>query len=133
MSCYLSYPSQVINTHIVNSHLALGTTSSYIHNSLELQLSEAASNALRDLKSLGYDTDALARMNLTDERIIELRDKSYQYRGIEPPKAISAKDDDEFTRFFDLGIDLTFKSTPEQARDIARHLLYLAERELSQS
>ncbi|MGI0026024.1 MAG: hypothetical protein ACREA4_12890 [Nitrososphaera sp.] len=110
----------------------MGTTSSSIHNSLELQLSEAARNAFRDLKALGYDTDALARMNLNDERIIELRDKSYRYRGVEPPKETPKKDDAEFTRFFGLCIDLTLKMAPDQARVMARHLFYLAERELSQ-
>jgi hypothetical protein len=99
----------------------------------DLALSELAKDAFGDLESLGYDVAALMRMNMNDDRIVELRDRAYRYRGIKPRKAEAKKDPDDLTKFFGMGVDLAIRQDSEAARDMARHILYLAERELSES
>ncbi len=89
--------------------------------------SSEAQSAFRDLETLGYDVDALMRRDMNDSQIVELRDKAFHYRGMEIPKM------DELVKLFSLGVDLSIRSSPDEGRNLARHILYLAERELSQS
>ncbi|MGH9991483.1 MAG: hypothetical protein ACREAZ_02420 [Nitrososphaera sp.] len=86
-----------------------------------------AHNAFKDLETLGYDVDALMRRNMNDSQIVELRDKAFHYRGMEMPKM------DDLVNLFSLGVDLSIRSSRDEGRTLARHILYLAERELSQS
>ena len=112
--------------------MAAGMAPRSIHDSFDL-LSEQAKIAIRDLESIGYDVNALVGMNMSDERIIDLRDKAFQSRGIKVSKEATEKRSDDFAAFIGLGIDLSLESSPEQAKKMVKHLFYLAERELSQS
>ena len=94
------------------------------------QMSDTAVRALADLESLGYDVQALIRRNMADDQIVELREKAYRFRGIAIPNSPSKRADD-FASFFSLGIDLSLMTAPEQARILARHIFYLAEKHLS--
>lgn len=94
------------------------------------QMSETAVSALADLESLGYDVQALIRRNMEDDQIVELREKAYRFRGIAIPNSRNKRADD-FASFFSLGIDLSLMTAPEQARILARHIFYLAEKHLS--
>jgi hypothetical protein len=94
------------------------------------QMSDAAVSALADLESLGYDVQALIRRNMEDDQIVELREKAYRFRGIAIP-GTSSKAADDLASFFSLGIDLSLMTAPEQARILARHIFYLAEKQLS--
>ena len=93
------------------------------------KLSENARSAFQDLKALGYDVDALGRRNMNDEEVLELRDKAFRYRGIEIP---SNKGMSDLVNLFELGVDLSLKSAPNEARMIANHILYLAEKQLAE-
>lgn len=42
--------------------------------------------AWMDLESLGYDINALKRMNMNDNQVVELRDKAFRYRGLKVPE-----------------------------------------------
>jgi len=107
--------------------------SSYSYESIHLPLSFEAMNALRNLEYLGYDIDALLRMNMDDKQIIELCDEAYRYRRIEPPNQESTRSDiDDFTRFFRMGIDLSLEmASRDEARIMVSHFLRLAEKVLS--
>lgn len=94
------------------------------------KLSDVAKHAFQDLKSLGYDTDALGRRNMNDEQVLELRDKAFRYRGIEVPGA--PKNMSDLVNLFELGVDLSLKSPPTEGRVMARHILYLAEKQLAE-
>ena len=85
------------------------------------KLSENARSAFQDLKALGYDVDALGRRNMNDEEVLELRDKAFRYRGMS-----------DLVNLFELGVDLSLKSAPNEARMIANHILYLAEKQLAE-
>ena len=94
------------------------------------KLSDAAKNAYQDLKSLGYDIDALGRRNMNDEQVLELREKAFKFRGIEVPGATKSMSD--LANLFELGVDLSLKSPPTEGRMMARHILYLAEKQLAE-
>ncbi|HJS82633.1 MAG TPA: hypothetical protein VJ742_07325 [Nitrososphaera sp.] len=93
------------------------------------KLSENAKNAFHDLKALGYDVDALGRRNMNDEEVLELRDKAFRYRGMEIP---GNKGMSDLVNLFELGVDLSLKSPPDEARMMAKHILYLAEKQLAE-
>lgn len=93
-------------------------------------ISEEAMNALEDLKNLGYDIEALARRKMNDVQVQELRDKAFKYRGIEVPRGSRGVSD--LVNLFELGVDLSLKSPPAEARVLARHILYLAEKQLAE-
>lgn len=95
------------------------------------RLSDTARNAFQDLMSLGYDIEALERRNMNDDEVIELRDKAFRFRGMDVP--LEAKGVAEFASLFELGVDLSLKSPPEEARVMASHILYLAEKHLADS
>ena len=94
------------------------------------KISEPARHAFQDLKALGYDVEALGRRNMNDDQILELRDKAFKFRGIQP----SAADQSfaELVRLFELGVGLSLRSPPEEAKVLARHVLYLAEKQLAE-
>lgn len=94
------------------------------------KLSNVAKNAFQDLKSLGYDIDALERRNMNDAQVLELRDKAFRYRGIEIPG--TTKNISDLVNLFELGVDLSLKSPPTEGRVMARHILYLAEKQLAE-
>jgi hypothetical protein len=94
------------------------------------KLSDLAKNAFQDLKSLGYDIDALGRRNMKDEQVLELRDKAFKYRGMEIPG--TTKGISDLVNLFELGVDLSLKSPPAEGRAMARHILYLAEKQLAE-
>lgn len=94
--------------------------------------SEIARAAFKDLELLGYDVEALLRRNMNDSQIVDLRDKALRFRGM--ANAIpSVKRNDDFVDLFSLAVDLSIKSRPDEGRTLARHILYLAEKELSES
>jgi hypothetical protein len=95
----------------------------------ENRQSEVAKNAFQDLKSLGYDIEALERRNMNDEQVLELRDKAFRYRGIEIP---ATKNMSELVSLFELGVNLSLKSPPTEGRMMAKHILYLAEKQLAE-
>lgn len=95
------------------------------------RLSEMARSAFQDLRSLGYDVEALERRNMNDDEVLELRDKAFRFRGMDIPSEAKAVAD--FASLFQLGVDLSLKSPPEEARVMARHILYLAEKHLAES
>ncbi|MGI0036818.1 MAG: hypothetical protein ACRD99_00485 [Nitrososphaera sp.] len=94
------------------------------------KLSDVGKSAFQDLKSLGYDIDALGHRNMNDEQVLELRDKAFRYRGIEVPG--TAKSMSDLVNLFELGVDLSLKSPPTEGRVMARHILYLAEKQLAE-
>jgi hypothetical protein len=53
-----------------------------VEGAFELSSSLAARQAWKDLEGLGYDIKALSRRNMSDDQIVELRDKAFRYRGI---------------------------------------------------
>ena len=93
------------------------------------KLSESAMSAFQDLKSLGYDIEALGRRNMNDEQVLELRDKAFKFRGMEVPGGSKSMSD--LVNLFELGVDLSLKSPPAEGRVMARHILYLAEKQLA--
>lgn len=93
------------------------------------KLSENARNAFQDLEALGYDVAALGRRNMSDQEVLELRDKAFRYRGIEIP---SNKGMNDLEKLFALGVSASLKSPPKEARTMARHILYLAEKQLAE-
>jgi hypothetical protein len=93
------------------------------------KLSETAKSAFQDLKSLGYDVEALGRRNMNDEHVLELRDKAFKFRGMELPG--SNKGMSDLANLFELGVDLSLKSPPAEGRMMAKHILYLAEKQLA--
>lgn len=95
-------------------------------------LSGTARAAFKDLELLGYDVEALLRRNMNDNQIVELRDKALRFRSIENPIP-SMKGMEELVDLFSLGVDLSIRSSPDEGKTLARHILYLAERELSDS
>lgn len=54
-----------------------------LEGAFELSSSLAARQAWKDLEGLGYDIKALSRRNMSDEQVVELRDKAFRYRGIQ--------------------------------------------------
>lgn len=94
------------------------------------KLSEVAKNAFQDLKSLGYDIEALGRRNMNDAQVLELRDKAFRFRGIETPAGTKSMSD--LMNLFELGVDLSLKSPPSEGRMMAKHILYLAEKQLAE-
>lgn len=50
--------------------------------------------ALKDLEALGYDVTALMRMNMNDQRIVDLRDKAFRFRGIQVQEPVYKQDTD---------------------------------------
>jgi hypothetical protein len=96
----------------------------------EAKLSDMAKSAFADLRRLGYDVDALGRRNMNEKQVVELRDKAFRYRGVQPKNA--DKDMTELVQLFKLGVDLSLRSPPAEARALANHILYLAERQLSE-
>ncbi len=95
------------------------------------KLSEMARNAFQDLRTLGYDIDALARRNMNEDQVLELRDKAFRYRGIEIPNRTKGMAD--LVNLFELGVDLSLRSPPAEARILAKNILYLAEKQLAES
>jgi hypothetical protein len=55
--------------------------SSWIHDNQHSTIE--SQKALKDLEGLGYDVEALMRMNMSEQRIVDLRNKAFQYRGIQ--------------------------------------------------
>lgn len=123
--CYLPPTAQIIYT-LGECLLAVRMTA----GSTDAKLSEAARNAFDDLRSLGYDVDALGRRNMNEDQIMELRDKAFKFRGIEVKNADKKMAD--LVSLFGLGVDLSLRSPPAEARLLAKHILYLAERQLSE-
>lgn len=93
-------------------------------------LSEPARDAFEHLKSLGYDVDALVRMGMSEQQVLDLRDKAFRYRGMQIPAASSQMKD--LVSLFGLGVDLSIKSPPTEGRMLASHILYLAEKQLAE-
>jgi hypothetical protein len=93
------------------------------------KLSDSARNAFQDLETLGYDVDALGRRNMSDQEVVDLRDKAFRYRGIEIPRYKGMAD---MEKLFELGVKVSLRSSPEEARTMARHILYLAEKQLAE-
>ena len=93
------------------------------------KLSDSARNAFQDLEALGYDIDALGRRNMSDREVLELRDKAFRDRGIEGP---SYKGMNDMEKLFELGGKVSVTWPPEDARTMARHILYLAEKQLAE-
>ena len=94
------------------------------------KLSDVAKSAFQDLESLGYDVEALGRRNMNDEQVLELRDKAFKFRGMDIPPA--GKSMTELVSLFELGVDLSLKSPPAEGRMMAKHILYLAEKQLAE-
>jgi hypothetical protein len=94
------------------------------------KLSDVAKSAFQDLKSLGYDVEALGRRNMNDEQVLELRDKAFKFRGMEMPPG--GKGMSDLVNLFELGVDLSLKSPPTEGRMMAKHILYLAEKQLAE-
>jgi hypothetical protein len=94
------------------------------------KLSEVAQSAFLDLKSLGYDVEALRRRNMNDEQVLELRDKAFRFRGMDVPAG--GKSMSDLVNLFELGVNLSLKSPPTQGRMMAKHILYLAEKQLAE-
>lgn len=104
----------------------------HLGGSPDVVLSDAAMDALSDLKALGYDLDALMKRGMDSDQVLELRDKAYRYRGIKVPTTVSRDRMDDVINLFNLGVNLGVKtSDPEQAKALVRQIFYLAERQLA--
>ena len=125
-SCYLTPIAQMINTKLLVTDS--GSMSEF--SGQASKISEGARTALEDLKNLGYDVEALGRRNMNDVQLQELRDKAFKYRGIEVPDSDGGMS--ALVNLFELGVDLSLKSPPTEARVLARHILYLAEKQLAE-
>ncbi len=66
---------------------------------------------------------------MNDQEVLELRDKAFRYRGMERP---GNKGMSDLVNLFELGVDLSLKSPPNEARMMAKHILYLAEKQLAE-
>jgi hypothetical protein len=96
------------------------------------ELSETAKTAFQDLKALGYDIEALGRRRMKEEQIVALRDKAFKFRGMQIPSSQEPRGIAELANLFELGVDLSLRSPPAEARQMARHILYLAEKQLAE-
>jgi hypothetical protein len=106
-----------------------------MHSLNRREYSVESQRALQDLDALGYDIPALLRMDLNDERIVDLRDKAFQYRNIKLTNSVAVKHIDPenqitVSRIADKTGDSSNVSKYQKMGSVEQ-IIYLAEKDLS--